>query len=121
MALTEVPQLCSSSSGEIHLGVISTGFCPLVAIYGCPLTADRPLGVIGNAMFAGVAYQHFVGAPTRFDRAGLWGVRRRTRSPTLRRRDRGRTKCTRSALPGGLGTGAGSPFNPPSSQTMLMR
>ena len=34
------------------------GFCPPVAMNACPLTAIRPLSVIGKRMFASAAYRH---------------------------------------------------------------
>ena len=34
------------------------GFCPPVAMNDCPLTAIRPLSVIGKRTFASAAYRH---------------------------------------------------------------
>ena len=34
------------------------GFCPPVAMNDCPLTAVRPLSVIGKRTFARAAYRH---------------------------------------------------------------
>ena len=39
------------------------GFCPPVAMNACPLTAIRPLSVIGKRMFASAAYRHLDDAP----------------------------------------------------------
>ena len=50
------------SQGSVSADI---GFCPLVAIYDCPLTAIRPLSVLGNRTFASATYRHFGDANTQ--------------------------------------------------------
>ena len=46
------------------------GFCPLLAMWECPLLAIRPLTVIGNHSLASAAHRHFWDALMRTDRIG---------------------------------------------------